>query len=88
VAAILYRPKVVMATICAGVVLAVPWYYVVKTIRDVRPVVSPMVASSVFWGGRYLSTRPQMSAWLHYHGIAYSVWARRHPHAATRIGRG
>jgi hypothetical protein len=65
--------------------IAVPWYFVAKTLRDVRPVIgSP--ATSVFWGSRYFNTDADLSRWLHARGARYRIWALRHPHAAARIG--
>jgi hypothetical protein len=86
VALLWYRPWAVLATLAAAVAIGVPWYYVVQTLRHVKPVtVAP--ASSVYWGSLYFNTHQDLSRWLHHRGARYSVWARRHPHAAARIGR-
>lgn len=86
-AAVFYRPKRFVMIMAGAVAIAVPWYYVAQTLRHARPV-STQPASSVFWGSLYFNTRGDLSTWLRHRGVAYSVWARRHPPAAARIGRG
>lgn len=83
----LVRPGRVLAVVISVTVIAVPWYYVVKTIHDAQPVNSPVRPSSVYWGRLYFNTSRDLSRWLHRRGVAYAVWADRHPHAAARIGR-
>jgi hypothetical protein len=43
--------------------------------------------SAVVWGDRVLSGTPSMKHWLKVHGIAYSVWAGRHPPANRLLER-
>ena len=86
-AVILHRPKRLFVTIAGTLAIAIPWYYVAQTLRHARPVPTDP-ASSVFWGSLYFNTAPDLSQWLRRRGVAYSVWASRHPPAAGRIGRG
>ena len=86
-AVLLYRPKVALAILTGLVAVAIPWFYVVRTLSTARPISTPP-ASSVFWGSVYFNTARDLSHWLHRRGVAYSVWAHRHPPAAARIGRG
>src|SRR5438046_6583480 len=83
--ALVYRSKTALAVLAAVVALGIPWYYVVKTIRNATPVESPIAASAVYWGDRWFPRTKQLSHWLHDRGVAYSVWAKRHPAAASRI---
>jgi hypothetical protein len=84
--ALIYFPKRILAIAVLAVALAVPWYYVVRTMRNVQPVNSPVPARSVFWAHSYFNTPRELRRWLHRRGVAYVVWAKRHPPAAARIG--
>jgi hypothetical protein len=55
---------------------------IVKTLKHVKPVQSskPPV-SAVVWGDYVFSSPSPMAHWLKQHGVAYSVWAQRHPPA-------
>jgi hypothetical protein len=55
---------------------------IVNTMRDPKPVKSstPPV-SAVVWGDYVFSSPPAMAHWLKVHGVAYSIWADRHPPA-------
>jgi 4-amino-4-deoxy-L-arabinose transferase-like glycosyltransferase len=83
--ALVYRSKLVLAAVAAGVAVAIPWYYVVREFQNAEPINSPLPAGSVLWGTNYFNTPRELSRWLHYRGVAYSVWATRHPRAAARI---
>jgi hypothetical protein len=55
---------------------------IAHTLRHVKPVhaTKPPV-SGVVWGDLVFSQPPMMAHWLRVHGVAYSVWAQRHPPA-------
>jgi hypothetical protein len=73
-----------LATVVALGALAIPWYFVVRTLREARPVVAARIApTGVVWGGRVFVARGPLHHWLHFRGVAYSVWAYRHPAAAS-----
>jgi hypothetical protein len=71
----------------AVVVLAVtvPWYFIMKTIQHARPVAPPARAHAVVWSDLVFSTPQPLRRWLRARGIAYTIWASRHPSSATRI---
>jgi hypothetical protein len=68
------------ATLIALMVLLVGT--IVNTMRNPRPVhaTAPPI-SAVVWGEYVFSSPPAMAHWLKVHGVAYSVWAHRHPPA-------
>src|SRR5690242_13189350 len=61
---------------------------IANTIRNPKPVHSstPPV-SAVVWGDKVVFGPPSMRHWLKFHGIAYSVWAGRHPPADRLLQR-
>jgi hypothetical protein len=65
--------------------VAIPWYFVARTLQNATPVPSTVVASSVTWADRVFPSQRPLAHWLHVRGVAYSVWALRHPPAAARI---
>jgi hypothetical protein len=77
----------VVAAAVAGAALA--WYSVVRTVSDVRRVSVGAVptASAIAWGDRVFTTRLPLAAWLRHHGVAYVVWADRHPGVRQTIAR-
>jgi hypothetical protein len=78
------NPLVLLA---AAAVLALPWYFVGRTLNDARPAaVSAVAASAIVWGDLVFTAPQPMRHWLHVHGVAYSVWAGRHPDAARVLG--
>jgi hypothetical protein len=76
-----------MGVIVAVVALGIPFYLVGKTLHNVRPVRSSAVARSIVWGDRVFLTRRTLGRWLLARGVAYSVWAERHPRASRRLPR-
>jgi hypothetical protein len=69
------------------VVLAVPWYFVARTIENARPAAKSSVrANAVVWSDRVFSAPQPLGRWLHARGVAYSVWAARHPGGAAALG--
>jgi hypothetical protein len=70
-------------TLAAIAAIGVPMYFVVRTIADARPLGGPFVPpTAVVWGDRVFSSQPPLAVWLHRRGVAYSVWAERHPPAS------
>lgn len=76
-----------MLTLAAAALtaIAIPWYLVARTLQTATPVPSTVVATSVIWADRVFPARGALAHWLHRRGVAYSVWASRHPPAAARI---
>jgi hypothetical protein len=68
--------------------MAVPWYLVGREIADAKPAVRSLAATGIVWGDRVFTARAPLSAWLHRRGVAYVVWARRHPPASRVIAGG
>jgi hypothetical protein len=55
---------------------------IANTMRNPKPVkASVPPVSAVVWGDYVFSSPPAMARWLRVHGVAYSVWADRHPPA-------
>ena len=78
-------PLLLLATLA---VLAAPWYLVGRTIAEATPAASsPVPPNAVVWGGRVFTSRPSLAVWLHRRGVAYVVWAGRHPHARRFLER-
>jgi hypothetical protein len=78
-------PLLLLATLA---VLAAPWYLVGRTIAEATPAASsPVPPNAVVWGGRVFTSRPSLGVWLHRRGVAYVVWADRHPHARRFLER-
>lgn len=67
--------------------VAIPWYFVARTLENATPVPATVLASSVIWADRVFPSRRPLARWLHFRGVAYSVWASRHRPAAARIKR-
>jgi hypothetical protein len=65
--------------------VAIPWYFVARTLQDATPVPATVAATSVIWADLVFPSRRPLAHWLHARGVAYSVWASRHPPAAARI---
>jgi hypothetical protein len=72
----------------AGAIMAVLVSTIVNTMRHVKPVkaTAPPV-SAVPWGDRVFFGPGTLHHWLKVHGIAYSVWAERHPPADNVLQR-
>ena len=77
-----------MVAATALATIAIPWYFVARTLQTATPVESRVVATSVIWADRVFPARGPLAHWLHVRGVAYSVWASRHPPAAARIKKG
>jgi hypothetical protein len=75
----------VMLAAAALATIAIPWYLVARTLQNAEPVPSSVVAGGVIWADRVFPSRGPLAHWLHVRGVAYSVWASRHPPAAARI---
>ena len=72
----------------ALIAVAVPWIIAGRTLANPPdPPVSSAKTSGVVWGGLVFTTRRPLHHWLHVHGVAYSVWAGRHPPAANTVRR-
>jgi hypothetical protein len=71
-----------MGVLVALVALGIPFYLLGKTLHNVEPVRSDVVARSVVWSGRVSRTQHELSHWLQARGAGYRTWAGRHPHAA------
>jgi len=76
-----------MLTLAAAALtaIAIPWYLVARKLQDAQPVPSAVAAAGVIWGDRVFASRAPLAHWLRRRGVAYSVWASRHPPAASRI---
>jgi hypothetical protein len=74
-----------LALLLALVAVGILWFVVGRTLANPQAAVSPVRASGVVWGGRVFSSRHPLRHWLHVHGVAYSVWSRRHPPAAETL---
>ncbi len=77
--------------LCAGVflvVLVILIGTIVNTMRNVQPVhASKPPKSAVVWGDRVFFGPGSMKHWLKVRGIAYPVWAERHPPADKLLQR-
>jgi len=61
---------------------------IANTMRNPKPVkASVPKVSAVVWGDRVMFGTPAMAHWLKSHGIAYSVWAGRHPPANQLLNK-
>ena len=79
------RPLLIIAALVA---IAIPWYTVARTIANAKPADrSPVMSSGVVWAERVFTSKPPLTAWLRRHGVAYSVWAGRHPVAGSALER-
>lgn len=76
-----------LAALLAAAVVAVPWYYVSRTLSAVEPVRSPAVPTGFVWAGRVFATQVTFRQWLGRRGVAYAVWAGHHPRAARHLPR-
>jgi len=76
-----------LALLLAAGAIALPWYFVTNKLKDVEPVRSPASATAFVWSGRVFAARPPFRRWLHRRGVAYAVWAHRHPAAARHLPR-
>ena len=77
-----------MLAAAAAATIAIPWYFVARTLQTATPVPSEVAAAGVIWGDRVFPSRAPLAHWLRFRGVAYSVWASRHPPAAARIKKG
>jgi hypothetical protein len=68
--------------------LAVPWYYVGRTIANAKPVDKPpLPLTGVVWGKRVFVADGRFAHWLHVRGASYRLWGSRHPHASKILTR-
>jgi hypothetical protein len=71
-----------------AVILAILVGTIVNTMRKVEPVrAKKPPVSAVPWGDRVFFGPGTLHHWLKVHGIAYSVWAERHPPADKLLQR-
>ena len=76
----------VLGGIVLAVILAVLVVSIAHTLKHVKPVkASKPPVSAVPWGDRVFLGPGTLQHWLKVHGIAYSVWAKRHPPANTLL---
>jgi hypothetical protein len=71
------------------VVMAILVTAIFRTMRHVKPVraTAPPISGVVWGDGIVFSQPPAMAHWLRVHGVAYSVWAERHPPASKLLKR-
>jgi hypothetical protein len=68
--------------------ISAPWYLVGQTLANAKPAArSSLTSSGVVWGDRVFTSRGPLAAWLHFRGVAYVVWGRRHPLAWRTLER-
>jgi hypothetical protein len=79
------RAATVLLAVAGVLAVGLTWAQVVRKIADATPPSSPVEATSVVWGDRVFQTERQLTAWLRFHGVAYSVWSGRHPFASSAI---
>lgn len=76
------RVEIVIALVCSAVTL-VGVVYLGAQFFDSSPPPSQPQAKGIVWGGRTFVDLAEFSRWLRSRGVAYEVWALRHP---TRAG--
>ena len=79
------RAFTVMLAVLGLLAVGLTWAQVVRKISDATPPSSPVGATSVVWGDLVFRTPKQLTVWLRFHGIAYSVWSTRHPLASGAL---
>ena len=73
----------ILAVLFGGLIVAI-----VRTLRHVKPVRSEVPpVSAIVWGDRVFFGPGSMKHWLKVRGVAYSVWAERHPPADNLLQR-
>lgn len=82
----LVRDAVSGALVVLGLAALVGACFLVgREIADAKPVRAAFIPpTAVVWGNRVFSGRRPLTVWLHYRGVAYTLWAERHP-AASRV---
>ena len=81
----LRRVLALLGTVVVAVVVALVWAQVARKLANPQPVSSPVRASSIVWGNRVFSSPGQFTPWLRFRGVAYTVWAGRHPIASAGL---
>ena len=76
------RVEILIALVCSAVT-AVGIVYLGAQFFETSPAPSQPQARGIVWGGRTFVDLAQFSRWLRSQGVAYEVWALRHP---TRAG--
>jgi LPXTG-motif cell wall-anchored protein len=76
------RVEIVIALLCCAVTL-LGVVYLGAEFFDSSPPPSQPQAKGIVWGGRTFVDLAEFSRWLRSRGVAYEVWAVRHP---TRAG--
>jgi hypothetical protein len=76
------RLVVALCVLALAAIMAVLVGSIVRTLKHVKPVraAKPPV-SAVVWGTLVFQSPSGLDVWLRRHGVAYSVWADRHPPA-------
>jgi hypothetical protein len=76
------RVEIVIALVCSAVT-ALGVVYLGAQFFDTPPPQSQPQAKGIVWGGRTFVDLAEFGRWLRSQGVAYEVWALRHP---TRAG--
>jgi hypothetical protein len=76
------RVEILIALLCSAVTL-LGIVYLGAQFFDTAPPPSQPQAKGIVWGGRTFVDLAEFSRWLRSRGVAYEVWAVRHP---TRAG--
>jgi hypothetical protein len=76
------RVEIVIALVCSAVTMIGVVYLGAQVFASPPPPSTPQ-AKGIVWGGRTFVDLGEFSRWLRSQGVAYEVWALRHP---TRAG--
>jgi hypothetical protein len=64
--------------------VAVPWFFVARTMRRAQPVeISTKPPNSLVWGDRVFSTQAALGRWIRSRGASYGTWLATHPAGAA-----
>jgi hypothetical protein len=74
----LVRVEIVIALVCSAVTLLGVVYLGAQFFNSPPPPSQPL-AKGIVWGGRTFVDLTEFSRWLRSQGVAYEVWALRHP---------
>lgn len=61
------------------------WVRAIESLTNPKPTTAQTRPQAFVWGDRVFQSKPLMEQWLRERGIAYSVWAKRHPAAVGII---
>ena len=68
-------------------------FYVKSTETEAAPSTAPVARPAsrergVAWAGTRFTSKQTLQRWLKRHGVTWNGWARNHPAAAAKLGRG